>query len=108
MRFIFEAELRNPGSAPTEYTIGVSVLGRPEGYSPAEDSSVRTRAYDLRQKLEKLYGTELINEPVQIVIPKGSYTPQFVKRPICEDTAHARVDHDYAKIDTLALTHAER
>ncbi len=108
MRFICEAELRNPGSAPTEYTIGVSVLGRPEGYSPAEDSSVRTRAYDLRQKLEKLYGTELINEPVQIVIPKGSYTPQFVKRAVREDTARAPVENDYPRIETLALTQPER
>src|SRR5437899_530499 len=63
----------------TEYTIGVEVLGRPEGYSPAEDSSVRTRAYELRQKLEKLYSTELQTEVIRIVVPKGAYAPQYVK-----------------------------
>ena len=62
-----------------EYVIGVEVLGRPKAYSPAEDSSVRTRAYELRQKLQKLYAMELRSEPVQIVIAKGAYTPQYVK-----------------------------
>jgi hypothetical protein len=55
------------------------VLGRPEGYSPAEDSSVRTREYELRQKLEELYSTELPAETIRIVVPKGAYAPQYVK-----------------------------
>jgi hypothetical protein len=33
----------------TEYLIGVKALGRPPDYSPLEDSSVRTRAYELRR-----------------------------------------------------------
>ena len=71
--------MRGAGADLTEYVIGVEVLGRPEGYSPAEDSSVRTRAYELRQKLEKLYSTELQAEAIQIVVPKGAYTPHYVK-----------------------------
>jgi hypothetical protein len=71
--------MRGAGADLTEYVIGVEVLGRPEGYSPAEDSSVRTRAYELRQKLEKLYATELQAEAIQIVVPKGAYTPHYVK-----------------------------
>jgi hypothetical protein len=71
-----------PGGVLSEYIIGVEVLGRPAGYSPAEDSSVRTRAYELRHKLEKLYSSEAVNEQVQIVIPKGTYTPQYVKNPL--------------------------
>lgn len=79
LRYVCEVEMRNPSAPLTEYVIGVEVLGRPEGYSPAEDSSVRTRAYELRQKLEKLYSLELCQEPVHISIPKGTYTPQYVK-----------------------------
>lgn len=78
LRFVCEAEIAGKGSL-TEYVIGVEVLGRPEGYSPAEDSSVRTRAYELRQKIEKLYAQELRDEPVQILLPKGTYAPLFVK-----------------------------
>jgi hypothetical protein len=59
--------------------IGVEALGRPEGYSPAQDSSVRTRAYELRQKLEKLYSAELPSEAIQIVVPKGAYSSHYVK-----------------------------
>lgn len=88
--FIGQAEINGTFADLTEYMIGVKVLGRPEGYAPAEDSSVRTRAYELRQKLQKLYSTELLEVPVQIVIPKGSYIPQFLKLPPPED--HPRPD----------------
>jgi hypothetical protein len=81
LQFVCEAEMRGRGADLTEYMIGVEVLGRPDGYSPAEDSSVRTRAYELRHKLEKLYSMELAHEPVQIVIPRGTYTPQYVRGP---------------------------
>ncbi len=42
---------------------------------------MRTRAYELRQKLEKLYSGELSGDVVHIVIPKGAYVPQFVHAP---------------------------
>ena len=51
LRFVCEAEMEGRAGDLNEY---VEVLGRPKGYSPAEDSSVRTRAYKLRQKLQKL------------------------------------------------------
>lgn len=79
LRFICEAEREGRASEVTEYVIGVEVLGRPEGYSPAEDSSVRTRAYELRQKLQKLYATELRDDPVHIAVARGSYVPQYSK-----------------------------
>lgn len=82
LRFVCEAEIEGRGGDLREYAIGVEVLGRPKGYSPAEDSSVRTRAYELRQKLEKLYCTELTDEPVRVVITKGGYHPQFVGPPV--------------------------
>ena len=79
LRYVCQAELEGRAAEVTEYVIGVEVLGRPEGYSPAEDSSVRTRAYELRQKLQKLYSTELRDDPVHIVVAKGAYTPQYLK-----------------------------
>ena len=80
LRYVCEAEIDGRSGELSEYVIGVRVLGRPEGYSPTEDSSVRTRAYELRQKLERLYAVEAPDAPVQIVLPKGSYVPQFVPR----------------------------
>lgn len=79
LSFVCQAEMEGRSSEVTEYVIGVEVLGRPEGYSPGEDSSVRTRAYELRQKLERLYATELTEEPLHIEVAKGSYIPQYVR-----------------------------
>lgn len=85
LQFICEAEINGTCEGLTEYVIGVEVLGRPKSYAPAEDSSVRTRAYELRQKLQQLYSTELPQELAQITIPKGSYIPQFLKLPAPTD-----------------------
>ena len=79
LRFVCQAEMEGRSADTTEYVIGVQVLGRPEGYSPTVDSSVRTRAYELRQKLQKLYDTELRDDPIHIVIAKGAYAPQYVR-----------------------------
>lgn len=87
LRFVCEAEIEGRADGLTESVIGVKALGRPEGYSPAEDSSVRTRAYELRQRLDKLYSTELTDEPVRIVLPKGSYAPQYLKTTLPEPAA---------------------
>lgn len=77
LRYLCEMEMEGRGSELTEYLIGVKALGRPEGYSPLEDSSVRTRTYELRQRLQRLYSTELGDAPVQITLPKGTYVPRF-------------------------------
>jgi hypothetical protein len=81
LRYIVEQDLAGRAGELTEHVIGVDVLGRPPGYSSSEDSSVRTRAYELRQKLEKLYLLEAREAPTQIILPKGSYAPQYARRP---------------------------
>jgi hypothetical protein len=78
LRYVCEKEIAGEGGAISEYVIGIEVFGRPEGYSILEDSTVRKRAYELRQKLERLYSGELAGAPIQIEIPKGSYAPRFV------------------------------
>lgn len=52
LRYICEAEFEGRARELNEYALGVSVLGRPADYSPTEDSCVRTRAYELRNKLK--------------------------------------------------------
>jgi hypothetical protein len=89
LRFVCEAEIRGAGAELTEHTIGVEVLHRPENYFPSEDSSVRTRAYELRHKLTKLYAEELTTDAVQIVIPRGSYAPIYVRSTPAAEPAPA-------------------
>jgi len=80
LRFVCEAEFEGRANQLNEYELGVSVLGRREGYSPAEDSSVRSRAYELRNKLKSYYSEEAPEDPVQIEIEKGAYVPRFQRR----------------------------
>lgn len=78
LRYICEMELAGRAAALHEYLIAVEAMGLPMAYSTEEDSSVRRRAYALRQKLDEVYATELADANVRIDVPKGSYVPRFV------------------------------
>jgi hypothetical protein len=77
LRYICEMELAGRAEALHEYLIGVEALGRPTAYSTEDDSSVRRRAYALRQKLDEVYAKELTDARIRIDVPKGSYVPRF-------------------------------
>jgi hypothetical protein len=89
LRFICEMEMAGRAGEITEYLIGVEALGRPAGYSTAEDSIVRRRAIDLREKLEEVYTGELAAARVRIELPKGRYVPHFVLAPAVPNGAAA-------------------
>ena len=81
LSYICEIEFEGHHERLTEYEIAISALGRRKDFSPIEDSTVRSRAYELRQKLERLYTIEAPDYPVQIDLPKGSYRPKFRRSP---------------------------
>ncbi len=78
LRYVCEMEIAGRATDINEYLIGVDALGRGAGYSPSVDSSVRSRAYELRQKLQKYYTSECTDPELQIEISKGSYVPRFL------------------------------
>jgi len=80
LRYVCEAAFEGRAHELNEYALGVSVLGRREGYSPAEDSGVRSRAYELRNKLKSYYSDEAPDDPIRIEIEKGAYVPRFQRR----------------------------
>jgi len=63
LSYIREAELTGKADQLTEYDIAISALVRRSDFSPIEDSAVRSRTYELRQKLEKLYAVEAPGYP---------------------------------------------
>src|SRR6516164_4205921 len=79
LRYICEMELAGRGDELCESLIGVEAFGRPAGYSPTEDASVRRRAGDLREKLHEAYQSELAGSKVRIELPKGKFVPRFVR-----------------------------
>jgi hypothetical protein len=78
LRFVGEKEIAGQGDQITEYSIAIEALRRPAGFSPETDSSVRSRAHALRRKLEDCYREELQETGLRIVLPKGSYIPEWV------------------------------
>ena len=80
LRYVCEKTVLGQAGDMKEYSIGVDALGRPPNYSPSDDSSVRRRAYELRQRLEEYYAAEAPDARVRIDLPKGSYVPVFVHR----------------------------
>jgi hypothetical protein len=92
LRYICEMELAGRGAALHEYLIGVEALGRPTAYSTDDDSSVRRRAYALRQKLDEVYAKELTRARVRIDVPKGSYVPRFTPMHTHDISANEEVE----------------
>ena len=76
--FVVRATLDNEQEKLKGYTIAVEALGRPEDFNPVTDPIVRVEAARLRRRLEKYYAGSGADDPVRIIIPKGSYTPEFL------------------------------
>ena len=80
LRYLAEHALDHPGIALKEYQIATEVLGRPAGFDPQSDSTVRVQAGRLRVKLAEYYAHEGIDDPILVEIPKGSYSLTFHMR----------------------------
>lgn len=92
LRYVCQEEFAGRADQLNEYALGISVFGRKSGYSPAEDSTVRSRAYDLRNKLKTYYRDEAPEDPVGIVIDKGAYVPRFEHRTALADSPAAAAE----------------
>lgn len=77
LRYLAEHSLDHPGIALKEYQIATEVLGRPPGFDPQSDSTVRVQAGRLRVKLTEYYTHEGPEDPIVVEIPKGSYALTF-------------------------------
>ena len=66
-----------PGVRLKEYQIATEVLGRPAGFDPQSDSTVRVQAGRLRVKLAEYYAQEGTDDPILVEVPKGSYSLAF-------------------------------
>jgi hypothetical protein len=77
LRYLAEHSLDHPGVALKEYQIATEVLGRPVGFDPQSDSTVRVQAGRLRVKLAEYYAHEGPGDPIVVELPRGSYALTF-------------------------------
>jgi hypothetical protein len=75
--FVVRAALNDEQEKLKGYTIAVEALGRPQDFNPVTDPIVRVEAARLRRRLADYYTGSGAADPVRIVIPKGSYAPEF-------------------------------
>lgn len=89
LTFVVEQALAQQTDRLKEYTIGTEVFGRADSFDPRTDPIVRAEASPLRGRLEGYYAAIGKDDEVEILLPKGSYAPQFVSRDLRSATQEA-------------------
>jgi|HubBroStandDraft_6_1064221.scaffolds.fasta_scaffold15074_2 hypothetical protein len=77
LSYICESYFKGLDHEIKEYNIAVSALGRRSGFDPQVDPIVRVSAHSLRKRLESYYKGEGRLNPIRIILPVGSYVPNF-------------------------------
>jgi hypothetical protein len=73
LAYLAEKTISGEADQLKEYTVGVEAFGKPPGYDPQHDASVRIQAGKLRQKLEEYYRSEGCDDPIVVSFPKGRF-----------------------------------
>ena len=60
-----------------EYTVGIEVFHKPEGYDTQQDGSVRQQVSKLRQKLDEYCRSEGTADAIRIDLPKRQFRLEF-------------------------------
>jgi hypothetical protein len=82
LQYLAKQSFEHPDAPLKEYQIATEVYGRPAGFDPQSDSTIRVQAGRLRLKLAEYYATEGASDPIVVKIPKGSYHLTFEARPL--------------------------
>ncbi|MGE0280605.1 MAG: tetratricopeptide repeat protein [Rhizobiaceae bacterium] len=77
LRYLVEQEQSGQSSRLKGFSIAVDVFGKDADFDPSTDAVVRVQAGRLRDLLDQYFATEGVDDPVRIVIPRGSYVPTY-------------------------------
>jgi len=80
LQYVVDAALENRTGDLKERTLGVEVFGRDPGYDTNADPVVRVSAGEVRKRIAQYYHENGDASRVQIELPLGSYSPEFVLR----------------------------
>jgi tetratricopeptide (TPR) repeat protein len=84
LTFIVEATLAGRQDRIKGYTIAVEALGRGDDFDPQIDPIVRVEATRLRRTIDTYYAGPGREDPLRILVPRGSYVPEFRTGPPVE------------------------
>lgn len=108
LKHIVQETVEGRGHELKEYTIGVAALKKDADFNPQIDSIVRIHAGRLRRALRDYYQTDGANDPIAIMVPKGSYVPIFEINPVGNFVAGGDPTYDPAVESSSALLSGER
>ena len=80
LKYLVQRTLDGTADDLKEYVIGVDVFGKPNGYDPQTDASVRVQIGKLRRKLEEYYLDEGVADTLLLQLPKRHFAVLFERR----------------------------
>lgn len=81
LRYVVEAYTENHSDRVKERIIGFEVFQREADYDTNQDSVVRTTAAEIRKKLAQYYQEPGHENEIRVLLPQGSYLPEFRLSP---------------------------
>jgi hypothetical protein len=84
LEYLVQQTLDGTAGSLKEYVIGVDVFGKPAGYDPQDDASVRVQIGKLRRKLEEYYLDEGVADSLHIQLPKRHFGIVVDRKPPVE------------------------
>jgi len=97
LRYLVEQEQAGRSARLKGFAIAVDVFGRDADFDPSTDAVVRVQAGRLRDLLDQYFATEGADDPVRIIIPRGSYVPTYSCGLSQADSAAAETSRDLAE-----------
>jgi hypothetical protein len=109
LSLVCELTLSGRANEINEQKIGTMLFGRSSDFDSSIDGIVRTQASRLRQRLDLYFNGEGANEPIRIVLPRGTYVPLFERQSLAQTASDASAGLDPALIPVAspALSLAE-
>jgi len=87
LSFVVGKKLEGREDEIKERTIGIELFDRIADFETSGDSIVRVNATDVRRRLGQYYQSSPNTDPIQIVLPPGTYVPEFVFLEIASPAA---------------------
>ena len=77
LRFVVTEALEGRAEGLKERTLGVEVFGKHPNYDTTEDPIVRVTAGEIRKRIAQYYQEPGHENEIRLLLPPGSYVPQF-------------------------------
>ncbi|HYO82486.1 MAG TPA: malectin domain-containing carbohydrate-binding protein [Bryobacteraceae bacterium] len=105
LRYVCEQAFEGRTADIKEYNIAVEALGRDPGFDQKKDAIVRVEAHKLRKRLAEYYRSRGAHDPVEVLLPPGTYVPRFTIRPTGEPAPAAPETAEPAPLPTVPADH---